>query len=61
MALQLTQYLSQTQQLILTPRMQQAIKLLLQSKIELLETINQEIETNPLLEEQTLLTSHVAA
>jgi RNA polymerase sigma-54 factor len=36
----------------MTPQLQQAIKLLQLSRLELLETINQEMETNPLLEEQ---------
>lgn len=52
MALQLKQSLSLSQQLIMTPQLQQAIKLLQLSKLELLETINQEMEENPLLDEQ---------
>jgi len=52
MALQLKQSLSLTQQLIMTPQLQQAIKLLQLSRLELLETINQEMETNPVLDEQ---------
>jgi RNA polymerase sigma-54 factor len=36
----------------MTPQLQQAIKLLQLSRLELLDTINQELETNPLLEEQ---------
>lgn len=51
MALQLKQSLSLTQQLIMTPQLQQAIKLLQLSRLELLETVSQEMETNPLLEE----------
>jgi RNA polymerase sigma-54 factor len=51
MALQLKQSLSLSQQLIMTPQLQQAIKLLQLSRLELLETINQEMETNPLLDE----------
>lgn len=54
MALQLKQSLSLSQQLIMTPQLQQAIKLLQLSRLELLETINQEMETNPMLEEQAL-------
>ena len=54
MALQLKQSLSLSQQLIMTPQLQQAIKLLQLSRLELLETINQEMETNPMLEEQSL-------
>ena len=51
MALQLKQSLSLSQQLIMTPQLQQAIKLLQLSRLELLETITQEMETNPLLDE----------
>ncbi len=50
-ALELRQQLKLSQQLIMTPQLQQAIKLLQLSRLELLETINQELETNPLLEE----------
>ncbi len=52
MALQLKQSLSLNQQLIMTPQLQQAIKLLQLSRLELLETIYNEMETNPMLEEQ---------
>lgn len=52
MALQLRQSLSLSQQLIMTPQLQQAIKLLQLSRLELLDTITQEMETNPLLDEQ---------
>jgi RNA polymerase sigma-54 factor len=51
MALQLKQSLNLAQQLIMTPQLQQAIKLLQLSRLELLETVSQEIETNPVLEE----------
>ena len=54
MALQLRQSLSLSQQLIMTPQLQQAIKLLQLSRLELLETITQEMESNPLLDEQNL-------
>lgn len=37
----------------MTPQLQQAIKLLQLSRIELIETINQELEANPVLEEAT--------
>lgn len=50
-ALELRQQLKLSQQLIMTPQLQQAIKLLQLSRLELLETINQELEANPLLEE----------
>ncbi len=51
MALELRQQLKLTQQLIMTPQLQMAIKLLQLSRLELLETINQELEENPALEE----------
>lgn len=54
MAIQLRQSLSLHQQLIMTPQLQQAIKLLQQSRLELLETIYQEMETNPMLEERAI-------
>ena len=51
MALELRQSLSLTQQLVMTPQLQQAIKLLQLSRLELLETVSQEMEENPVLEE----------
>ncbi len=51
MALEIKQCLKLTQQLIMTPQLQQAIKLLQLSRLELLTAINQELETNPVLEE----------
>jgi len=51
MAFELKQYLKLSQQLIMTPQLQQAIKLLQLSRQELVEAINQEMEENPLLEE----------
>jgi RNA polymerase sigma-54 factor len=51
MALQLKQSLTLAQQLIMTPQLQQAIKLLQLSRLELLETVHTELETNPVLEE----------
>ncbi len=51
MALELKQHMKLTQQLIITPQLQQAIKLLQLSRLELLETIQQELEVNPVLEE----------
>ena len=45
---------TQVQRLVLTPQLQQAIKLLQLSRLELLETINNEMETNPMLEEHPL-------
>jgi RNA polymerase sigma-54 factor len=53
MSLALKQQLKLTQQLLMTPQLQQAIKLLQLSRLELADTIRQEIEQNPLLEEIT--------
>jgi RNA polymerase sigma-54 factor len=52
MAIELKQSLNLAQQLIMTPQLQQAIKLLQLSRLELLETITEEMEVNPVLEEQ---------
>jgi RNA polymerase sigma-54 factor len=52
MALELRQQLKLSQQLVMTPQLQQAIKLLQLSRLELAETVQQEIEQNPLLEEE---------
>lgn len=54
MALEIKQSLKLTQQLIMTPQLQQAIRLLQLSRLELLAAINQELETNPVLEEELL-------
>jgi RNA polymerase sigma-54 factor len=51
MAIELRQQLRLTQQLIMTPQLQMAIKLLQLSRLELMETIRQELEENPALEE----------
>jgi RNA polymerase sigma-54 factor len=51
MAFELKQNLKLSQQLVMTPQLQQAIKLLQLSRLELTDLISQEIEENPLLEE----------
>lgn len=51
MAFELKQSLKLSQQLIMTPQLQQAIKLLQLSRIELVDAIQQELEENPLLED----------
>jgi RNA polymerase sigma-54 factor len=51
MALELRQQLKLSQQLIMTPQLQQAIRLLQLSRVELLETVQQELLENPFLEE----------
>jgi RNA polymerase sigma-54 factor len=52
MALEQKLNLRMTQKLIMTPSLQQAIKLLQMTKLELQEEITQELTENPLLEEQ---------
>jgi RNA polymerase sigma-54 factor len=51
MAIELKQQLKLTQQLVMTPQLQQAIKLLQLSRLELVSTVQQELESNPVLEE----------
>ena len=51
MAIELRQQLKLTQQLVMTPQLQMAIKLLQLSRLELMDTIRQELEENPTLEE----------
>ncbi len=51
MAFELKQNLKLSQQLIMTPQLQQAIKLLQLSRLDLMDAVNQEMEENPLLEE----------
>ncbi len=52
MALDIKQSLNLNQQLVMTPQLQYAIKLLQLSRLELVNTIYEEIEMNPLLEEK---------
>jgi RNA polymerase sigma-54 factor len=51
MAMELKQSLRLSQQLVMTPQLQQAIKLLQLSRMELLEQVREEMEQNPLLEQ----------
>jgi RNA polymerase sigma-54 factor len=51
MSLELKQHLRMTQQLVMTPQLQQAIKLLQLSRMELVDLIRTEITENPLLED----------
>lgn len=53
MAIELQQQLRLQQQLVMTPQLQMAIKLLQLSRLELVDMIQQEIESNPILEEPT--------
>lgn len=49
--MELRQQLKMVQQLVMTPQLQQAIKLLQLSRTELVDMVSQELEENPVLEE----------
>src|SRR5919108_2692148 len=51
MALEIKQNLKLSQQLIMTPQLQQAIKLLQLSRLELVDLVQQELQENPVLDE----------
>ncbi len=51
MALELKQQLRLSQTLVMTPQLQQAIKLLQLSQLELVDMVQQELQENPVLEE----------
>ena len=51
MALELRQQMKMAQQLVMTPQLQQAIKLLQLSRLELVDAVHQEMLENPFLEE----------
>jgi len=54
MAIELKQSMKLSQRIIMTPQLQQAIKFLQLSRLELSQVVNQEMEMNPLLEELPL-------
>jgi len=51
MAIEMRQQMKLTQQLVMTPQLQQAIKLLQLSRLELQDVVRQELEENPILDE----------
>jgi RNA polymerase sigma-54 factor len=51
MGMELKLELKMVQQLVMTPQLQQAIKLLQMSRLELVDSLNQEVMENPVLEE----------
>lgn len=53
MALEIKQQLRQTQQLVMTPQLQQAIKLLQYNHVEMISALEQELRENPILEATT--------
>jgi RNA polymerase sigma-54 factor len=59
MAIEMRQQMKMSQQLVMTPQLQQAIKLLQLSRLELQDVIRQEMEENPVLDE-SLETEEVA-
>ena len=61
MALELRQSLKLSQQLVMTPQLQQAIKLLQLSRLELQQAVREELEVNPALEESSEETSEETA
>jgi RNA polymerase sigma-54 factor len=52
MAIELKQTPKLTQQLVITPQLQQAIKLLQLTRLELVDMLSQEMKENPMLEEE---------
>ena len=52
MVLELKQTPKLVQQLVITPQLQQAIRLLQLTRLELVDMISQEMKENPLLEEE---------
>jgi len=53
MAIEMRQQMRMSQQLVMTPQLQQAIKLLQLSRLELQDVVRQELEENPILDEVT--------
>src|SRR5689334_5072561 len=51
MAIEIKQHLKLSQQLVMTPQLQQAIKLLQLSRMELVELVREEMMENPILED----------
>ena len=51
MSMEIKQHLKLSQQLVMTPQLQQAIKLLQLSRMELVDMIREEMLENPILED----------
>src|SRR5687767_14689564 len=51
MAIEIKQHLKLSQQLVMTPQLQQAIKLLQLSRMELVDLVREEMMENPVLED----------
>src|SRR5215216_2405150 len=52
MAMEMRQELKLTQQLVMTPQLQQAIKLLQLSRMELVDLVHEEMLENPILDDE---------
>ena len=61
MAIELKQQLKLSQQLVMTPQLQQAIKLLQLSQLELVDVVQQELTENPILEETSEMEEELPA
>ena len=51
MSIEIKQHLKLSQQLVMTPQLQQAIKLLQLSRMELVDVVREEMLENPILED----------
>ena len=51
MSMEIRQHLKLSQQLVMTPQLQQAIKLLQLSRVELVDVVREELLENPVLED----------
>ena len=51
MSMEIKQHLKLSQQLVMTPQLQQAIKLLQLSRVELVDVVREELLENPVLED----------
>src|SRR5215468_1157664 len=51
MSIEIKQHLKRSQQLVMTPQLQQAIKLLQLSRMELVDLVREEMMENPILED----------
>ena len=59
MALEVKQTVRMAQQLVVTPQLQQAIKLLQLSRVELVDLVQKELLENPVLEEGSVVDAKV--
>src|ERR1700745_2848751 len=60
MSIEIKQHLKLSQQLVMTPQLQQAIKLLQLSRMELVDLVREEMMENPILEDGEVTAQEVA-